>query len=331
MPLVLRGKADTPALLVAVQGILDRYEVLRTRLVSEDGRLYQQIDPVGILKVHYEDWSARGEAFASIERQAIDRCAEVIAAPYDLGMDHPCRSLVLKLSEELHVWCFAVHHSVGDNWSLSHVMPSDFFALYEAARDGRSADLPEISLHYADYAAWQRSEAMAGILEQELDWWKRHLNGAPEVLELPFDHARPAERKHEGRRTETAGFTSEQWRAIEAYAVARGGTPFMVFVAALSGLLSRVTPSGDIVLGTPHVMKPDAALWDEFGYFGNTLSLRTQVDHEETFNDLFDRAKGTVNDAFAHQYVPFEEIVAALGLRPVNETPVFQVLLVMHA
>ena len=331
LPLVLTGRVDTAALLTAVQGILDRYEVLRTRLVIEDGRLLQEIDPVGSLQVDFEDWSGREASLADLEADATARCADLIGAGYDLSTNHPCRSLVLKLSGERHVWCLATHHSVGDNWSLSHVMPADFFALYDAALEGREPDLPKIGLHYADYAVWQRSEAMSDILSDELSWWRDRLRDAPAALDLPFDRPRPAERDHRGRRTLTTGFDREEWRCIERYAVGRNGTPFMVFVAALSGLLSRLCSCSDIVVGTPHVMKPDAALWDEFGYFGNTLALRVPVEGAASFDALFEQARSTVRDAFAHQYVPFEEIVSDLGVKPSNTTPVFQVLVVMHA
>ncbi|WP_244327648.1 non-ribosomal peptide synthetase [Roseibium sp. RKSG952] len=331
LPMVLRGKADTDALLSAVQKILDRYEVLHTRVVWQDGRLLQEIDPPGLLKVQFEDWSAQPTPRGLLEKNAEARCAALMAEPYDLAVDYPCRALVLKLADDHHIWCLANHHIVGDNWSLSHVMPADFFALYEGALHKREAVLPELTLHYADYAAWQHSEALSARLASDLGWWTQQLADAPEVINLPLDRPRPSERTHEGRRISTLGFNQDQWRQIETFAVQRGGTAFMVFVAALSGVLSRLAQSSDIVIGTPHVMKPDAALWDEFGYFGNTLALRTKIDQEGAFDNLFAEAKQVVGDAFAHQYVPFEEVVAALGRANHNATPVFQVVLVMHA
>ncbi|WP_196223272.1 non-ribosomal peptide synthetase, partial [Roseibium sp. RKSG952] len=331
LPLVLRGPVNTDALVLSVLELLDRYQVLRTRLVTRDGRLWQEIDPPGTLTLAFEDWSDRAASPDELEAEASKACTALISKPYDLGSEHPCRALVIKISNDLHVWCLAVHHSVGDNWSLSHIMQSDFLELYRAASTGEAADLPAISLTYSDYASWQRSDAMAAIHAEELDWWKQKLHDAPTALDLPFDRPRPFERTHEGQRFEMAGFDPAEWRMIEDYAVQRGATPFMVFVAALSGLLARVTRSSDIVLGTPHVTKPAAALWDEFGYFGNTLALRTQIDGEWSFNALLDQAKAVVNDAIAHENIPFEQISSALPGSPSNVTPVFQVMIVMRA
>ncbi|MEM6848570.1 MAG: amino acid adenylation domain-containing protein [Pseudomonadota bacterium] len=331
LPLVLRGAVDTGALLAAVQGILERYEVLRTRLAWQEGRLVQLIDPPGALKVAFEDWSDRREAMETIEAEAAGRASTLIAAPYDLASDHPCRALVIKLPDRSHTFTLATHHVVGDNWSLSHVMPADILALYDAARVGHAANLPAIERHYADYAAWQRSDAMAPVLEAERTYWQEALAGAPEILDLPTDRPRPAVRSHAGARRDGAGYDAATWRAVERFAVAHDGTPFMVLVAGLSALLARVTRTDDIVIGTPHVMKPDAALWDEFGYFGNTLALRTKVDLLTDFAAHFAAVRQTVMDAFRHQDVPFEQVVEALGVKPSNATPVYQVMLIMHA
>src|SRR5262249_30969564 len=153
----LRGTIETASLVAAVQEILDRYEVLRTRLQWQHGRLIPIIDPPGSLQGAFEDWSGPGLAEGALLAAGKAGAQGPLVAPYDLGRERPCRALVLKLGEGLHSWVLATHHVVGDNWSLSHVMPADLLAVYDAHAAGRPALLPEIRLHYADYAAWQRS------------------------------------------------------------------------------------------------------------------------------------------------------------------------------
>ena len=263
--------------------------------------------------------------------RAAARATALLAGHYDLVRDYPCRALVIRLSAEAHLWCLATHHIVGDNWSLSHVMPADFFALYRAHASGVAPALPAIGLHYADYAAWQRGAAMQARREAQLGYWREQLQGAPAALDLPSDRARPAVRSAAGARVTAARLTAVEWRQVERFAVGHDATPFMVFQAALVCALHRVTGSGDVVIGTPHVTKPHAALWPEFGYFGNTLALRTRLEGDDTFEAVFGRVRAGTFAAFQHQEVPFEAVVEALGVRSSNPTPLFQVLLVMHA
>src|SRR5260370_36412662 len=139
--------------------------------------------------------------------------------------------------------------------------------------------------------------------EGQLAYWVDHLSGVPSAVDLPSDRPRPAVRSHAGGRVVAARLSAEEWRAVERWAVRHDATPFMVFQTALACALHRVTGSDDIVIGTPHVTKPHADLWPEFGYFGNTLALRTRLSGEETFGAVFGRMRTETFAAFPHQDV----------------------------
>ncbi len=329
--LAFSGSIDTDALVGAIQDILDRYDVLRTRLVDAQGTLYQRVDPAGALAVVFEDWTARDEPSSALHTEARQRCIDLQIQPYDLAAEYPCRALVIKLTAELHVWCLAVHHIAADNWSMSHIMPSELMAAYDARRRGGSPDLPVLRLSFVDYAFWQRSSVMNDVMASQLRYWTKKLQGAPATLDLPVSRPRPLNRDYTGNRITAAQLPWETWRQIESVAAAQGASPFMFFTAIIWTLLARLSGSNDITIGTPHTTKPDAALWPVFGYFGNTLALRGTVDPQSRFADLLTSARTTVLEALAHQEVPFEAVVEAIGARPANTTPLFQVLVVMHA
>ena len=180
LPLLLRGPLDTAALVRTVQDLLDRYEAPRTRLVADGAGLWQRIDPPGALRVVFEDWSEEDEAAGVLLARAAARATALLAGRYDLVRDYPCRALVIRLSAEAHLWCLATHHIVGDNWSLSHVMPADFFALYRAHASGVAPALPAIGLHVAHDAA-------RGARAMRRGYWREQLQGAPAALDLPSD------------------------------------------------------------------------------------------------------------------------------------------------
>ena len=55
-----------------------------------------------------------------------------------------------------------------------------------------------MEIQYADYAVWQRQWIEGEILQQQADYWKTTLAGAPALLELPADHPRPAQQDYAG-------------------------------------------------------------------------------------------------------------------------------------
>ena len=89
-------------------------------------------------------------------------------------------------------------------------------------------------------------------------------------------------------------------------------TVFMAVHAAFAVLLSRLSGTADISVGTPIAGRGEATLDDVVGMFVNTLALRTEVEAEQTFRDLLDRAREADLEAFAHADVPFERLVEVL-------------------
>ncbi|WP_371933317.1 amino acid adenylation domain-containing protein [Ruegeria discodermiae] len=325
------GLFDTDAFLSALSDVLNRYEVLRTRIVDASGQLRQVIDPPGSIEISFLDWSDRVEPQVELEREAAELCSDLQAEPYNLSDELPCRSLVIRLAPDRHVWCLAVHHIAADNWSMSHILPEELFQAYDAKRQGTDPDLPDLPLSFADYAVWQRSDEMTKIIADQLAYWQQKLQDSTAPLPLPASRQRPKIRSHDGARLTVAQLPWELWRDVESTSALHGASPFIFFSAIMWALLGRLSGSNDISIGTPHTTKPESELWPVFGYFGNTLVLRGHVGGQKSFADLLDQARKTVLDAFAHQDVPFESVVEAVGDRPLNTTPLFQVLVVMHA
>ncbi len=90
-----------------------------------------------------------------------------------------------------------MHHIVSDGWSLG-IFLNELSKLYSAFRRGEEDPLPELAIQYADYAIWERQWLEGEVLTQQSEYWKKALQGAPALLELPTDHARPAQQDYKG-------------------------------------------------------------------------------------------------------------------------------------
>ncbi|OOL26621.1 hypothetical protein GQ85_43900, partial [Rhodococcus rhodochrous] len=116
--------------------------------------------------------------------------------------------------------------------------------------------------------------------------------------------------------------------AVEATAQATGTSAFMVVHAALAVLLSRLSGTADIAIGTPVAGRGERALDDLVGMFVNTLVLRTRIEPDATFAELLGRVKDTDLAAFDNAELPFERLVEVLDpVRSTGHHPLFQVAL----
>src|SRR4029077_16496436 len=82
------------------------------------------------------------------------------------------------------------HHIVSDAWSVA-VLVREVLALYGEYALHQPARLAPLAVQYADFAAWQRERLTGEELARQIDFWTRHLEGAPPALELPTDRPRP--------------------------------------------------------------------------------------------------------------------------------------------
>ncbi|TQC46904.1 amino acid adenylation domain-containing protein, partial [Rhodococcus sp. WS4] len=183
---------------------------------------------------------------------------------------------------------------------------------------------------YADFSLWQREvlgseDDPTSLISQQIGYWKSALAGLPDQLDLPMDRPRPVNQSLRGGRAEFE-VDARLHQGLLDVARAHNSTLFMVVHTGLAVLLSRLSGTDDIAIGTPIAGRGEQVLDDLIGMFVNTLVFRTQVDSGCGFDELLARARETDLSAFAHADVPFERLVEALN--PVRSTarhPLFQV------
>jgi amino acid adenylation domain-containing protein len=323
----LSGPLDGAALERSLREIVRRHEVLRTTFPSARGQPAQVIAQDLPLRLPLTDLGGlpEGEREAEARRLA----AEVARAPFDLACGPLLRVKLVRLGDEEHLFLVAMHHIVSDGWSIG-VLNREVAALYGAYAAGGESPLPELPLQYADYAAWQRRRLQGAALQEQLDYWRGRLAGAPAALDLPTDRPRPAAPSYRGAtlRFELPGSFAEAARAL---ARREGCTLYMVLLAAFQALLHRYSGQDDFCVGTPIAGRGRPEAEGLVGCFVNTLVLRGDLSGDPSFAELLGRAREACLGAYAHQDVPFERLVEELQpKRDRSRSPLFQVMFALQ-
>ena len=326
MPMALRleGKLDVAALEEALADVAARHESLRTILPA----------PGGVPRQHIlaPEEGRPDLTVAAVSREELgDAVAVVTRAGFDLAADLPWRAHLFRVSAQEHVLVLVVHHIAGDGWSVG-VLVGDISAAYAARLEGRLPGWVPLPVQYADHAIWQRrwlgdAADPGSVMAGQLEFWRRALAGAPAELELPADRARPAVPSYRGGRARFA--TSVDVHAgVVAAARAAGATVSMAVQTAVAVLLARLGAGTDIPVGMPVAGRPDPALDGLVGLFLNTLVLRADVSGDPSLAEVIGRVREADLAGFAHQDLPFEQLVDALAPeRSLGHNPLFQVML----
>ena len=328
----LDGDLDVAALDAALDAVTARHESLRTTFaVSSHGEPRQIIAPprreapAKIDLSHVVDVDAEARRLAHLDARR----------PFDLARGPLRRALLVKLEARHHLLLLNLHHIITDGWSTG-VLVRELATLYRAAHErepGASipSPLPPLAIQYADFAVWQRGRLQGEDLERQLAFWREQLGDAPTVLDLPTDRPRPPVVGLRGRRLPVA-WSAERVGALKRLGEDGEATLFMVLLTAFTALLHRLSGTRDLVVGTPIAGRERAEIEPLIGFFVNTLAIRSRRAAADRFVDHLAHLRAATLDAYAHQELPFEKLVAELSPRRRRDhTPIFQVMLAHQA
>ncbi|MFZ2175480.1 MAG: amino acid adenylation domain-containing protein, partial [Rhodococcus sp. (in: high G+C Gram-positive bacteria)] len=321
----LSGSLDAEALDAAAGDVVARHEALRTVYPGDGDGPIQSLIPVQQAAPNLRPVRVAGEADLWEQTQAL------VSSGFEVTVDPPLRARLFEYAQNEYLLVVVLHHISGDGLSMIPLARDVAFA-YAARAHGRAPQWRPLPFQYADYSLWQqerlgREDDPRSLLSEELGYWRAALTDTPAVLALPLDRPRPPHRSFRGDHVRFS-IPPDIHRSLVAVARENDATVFMVAHAAFAVMLSWVSGTDDIVIGTPVSGRGDAALDDVVGMFVNTVALRTPVRGTVSFRELLRDVKETDLDAFAHAHVPFEQVVEALEPpRSTSYTPLFQVAL----
>ena len=318
----LCGLLDTRAWERSLHELLHRHESLRTTFTERMGQPIQVIHPASRYVLPVIDLQGlkqeqrKGEAWRLAEQET-QHCCDLINGPL-------VRASLLQLEEQEHVQLLIVHHIVADGWS-GEILMHEIAALYQAEVNGEPSPLPPLPIQYADYALWQRQWLRGEVLQEQLDYWRQQLAGAPTVMNLPSDRPRSAAQPFVGAQ-QSLLISSDLLLQLKALGQKEGVTQFMTLLAAFYVLLHYYTDQDDLVVGTDVANRNQVGTEGLIGFFVNQLVLRTDLADNPSFLEVLHRVRKMSLEAYAHQDLPFERLVEELNpQRDLSRTPLFQV------
>ena len=321
LPLVLnfQGAVDADVLQHAINAVIGRHDVLRSRFVTHEGHPYQEFIPRAELELNVRDVTGDAGTDASVIQLALKESQ----IPTALDRDPVIRATLFRFSAANSVLIVTVHHIAADTASL-RLLAEEIAEHYGAHEAGRAPVLPDVHVRYMDYASWQRT-LPADAVEQLLFYWRRQLAGPLQALTLPTRIVRPVIHTYSvGRRT--FAFSGRLSGQIEALAGAHSTGTFEVLLAAFKVLLRRYSGHDEIVVGTSVPCRQDVVR-NVVGPFANLVVLRSNLGDRPTFGTFLKRITRTVGDARRHGDMPFDWLVKELNPHiDMSRTALFDVL-----
>ncbi|MDO8693712.1 MAG: SDR family NAD(P)-dependent oxidoreductase [Sheuella sp.] len=298
------GQLDISRLKQALRQLVDRHETLRTSFEIQNSEAVQ------IIHVSSEP------TLCELEIRDPDALRQFISdealRPWDLGYWQSLRATLISCSSNEYVLLLGMHHILSDGWSVG-ILYKELWQLYDNQVTARHSLLPELKIHYADYAQWEQA-GQAQAEHAELSFWRSKLADADYEVALPLDKDR-----HDVANGHAAIYSwtlpAELTELVHRQAQSSRSSTFAVCLAGFYLMLAELTGQRDILLASPVANRDRAELEALIGYFANTVVLRAEWTSTTNFNDLVHQVHDYSLDVFEHQGFPFEQVVEDLNPR----------------
>jgi amino acid adenylation domain-containing protein len=285
------GPLDEARLDRALTALVRRHPALRSTFADGADGPVRTVQEPAALAVRWTDLRDLPRPHrAGAAREHAERAA---AEPFGLDGGPLVRVHGYRLGEQDRLLAFAAHHLVCDGASVN-VLLAELDAAY---RGDLAGVLPDLGPAPTDPSA--------------LEHWRSRLAGLPD-LDLPSDHARPAEASFRAGSVPLS-VPANLVAAADDLARHEDATAFMVVMAAFQLLLGVQAGQHDFAVGSPHAGRIRPGQYGAVGLLSDLLVLRADLSGRPSFRDLVRRCRATCLDAFAHRDVPFEDLVAALA------------------
>jgi amino acid adenylation domain-containing protein len=304
----IRGAFDAAAMQSALDALAARHEPLRTIFVAADDEARAVVQPPAPVPLRRVDLSMLARVDADVEAMRLMRVSA--ETPFALSSEPLLRAMLIALAPQEHILVLDTHHIVSDGWSKS-VTLRELATLYDRFASRATATLPALPMQFAQYVAWERSDAHQAMLAGDLTYWRKRLAGIDRVVRLPVDRPRPTTPTYDAA-AKIAELPKSLVDALRDLAYEHGATPYMVLAAGFATVLHRYSGQDDVVIGSPSAGRLEPDTENLIGFFANTLVLRTDFAGNPTFAELLERVRETALDAYEHQAVPMEQLVLEL-------------------
>ena len=296
--LELPEDVDMDRLRSAINALIERHEILRTRFIpaaAGDGEPMMEILPHGtaaVEEIEIPGGVGLGEALSASVR------------PFDLFSSVPMRITLGRLDGKPRALLLDIHHALADAFTMEQLL-AELAALYA----GNAGPAPAV--HLKDYAWWSRAGDGSSAQEDARAYWLDRFKGPLPVLDLPADRPRVA---HHTRRVNCVEFTiaPDTLQRLRSFAAERRTTPFTVVTAAWALLLARYARTGDLVIASPVDSRQGAGMAGMAGMLVSLLPLRLAVNADDRVADLIQRTHNANAEAQRHRAYGLNRLLADL-------------------
>lgn len=321
----IKGELNPTLLKNTIHTIVDRHETLRTTIHEFKGEIMQKVS----LQTSPYSFKLMDKLFIEQNLPLKTYIRQFALRPFSLKKGPLVKFELIKISTHRHILLMNVHHIIFDAWSID-IFTSELLKIYHLLDNNIDIKIEELKYQYADYANWEKERLQGANLKDKLNFWKKYLHEAPNMIELPTDYVRGENMTYKGNNIRFT-FPKELIRKCRDYVSTKGTSLYSFFLAAFKILLYKYSGQRDIMIGSPISNRTEPSIQNIIGFFVNTVPIRGYVNPNDSFDSFFEATVRSLLEVYENGDVPFDTLVQNINPdRELQTHPFFQHMFTYH-
>ena len=311
----IKGNIQVQHLESALNLLIKQHSIFRTTFPYNSGKPLQKIHPDYSVQLIVIDVDS--DQLNTMINKDIHHIFDLEALPLFIVR-------LYRISVNEHVLLINQHNIITDGWSVGLLL-KELNQYYDKLTTNGIVNINHRPTQYVDYTLWERELTQEKGFAAEEKYWLNKFSSFQE-LDFPTDYLRPKSQTFTGKHIQLS-LSSDLSKNLIDLSKHEHTTLYMVLLSVFNVLIGRYSMQEDVVIGTGIANRPHHQLEEVFGFFVNTLPLRTDLSGNPTFLALLNRVKATCLEAYANQAIPFDVIVDKLKVeREADRSAIFTIM-----
>jgi len=306
----INGNLNTGFLEKSINVLIKRNRILRTYFFKKQGELFQRVVPDYYFKPGFYDVSGLSEEEKRKTLTEIFNIEDKFI--FNFGSLPLFSMKILKFNDNRFYLIINIHHIISDNWSVG-LFFSQLSEVYNSLVNNDEVNESEFEYQYEDFTLYQYNFLNSDKMEKELSYWKRKLESADRILNLPGDYPRPKYQTYNGNEFYFS-IGKELMLSVEEFCRKKNISVFMFMFSCFAILLSKYSGQKKFILGTPIANRTVREFENVMGMMINNLAVPVDLSENPDTSEIFSRIKNSLLEAYDNQNIPFEKIIDVLKI-----------------
>jgi surfactin family lipopeptide synthetase B len=292
----------------SIESILSKNIIFSTRILLEEGNVYQKLDNKSKYKIEILEINK-----AEYEKEKIK-----FVKPFDLFSDNLFRINLYVVEKNIYILC-DFHHIIFDGSSI--------VLFLKQIKENYEADINILEYNkilYTNNFIYENNYSY----KKAKEYFLSKFSGDLPVNNMVLDYERSSSRSVEGNVVNfKIGFDLKS--KIEQLAIKNETTVNSIFLSMFNILLSKYMYSEDIIIGIASNGRKTKEELKAIGMFVKILPFRTSIDYKKSIIDYIKDAKNDIFETLDNDMYNYEDLIRDLKIkRDGARRPLFDIMFV---